>query len=238
MTIRLLPDIDLARIAPQPDDLKRKSLEQMKSGRPPFSYNPLRSCFYDIFNIHPGLALGTPPPTPWQKIEDELKKKCRPGAELTHNKRVARGLHDFTTSRRVTGRKHEFFPLSMGVGSKVTFWLPMILAIDDEAHAIFIEPRRARGLTAEGRRFAFSMMHERIRAADEDFAEVSLGIIRFAEPEGDRRAARLFTDEGVDLYSLEELEFMVASTYEMWSDVLEEREATTRRKSTGTGPLI
>ncbi|MGY9047691.1 MAG: type VI toxin-antitoxin system SocB family DNA replication inhibitor toxin, partial [Rhodobacterales bacterium] len=130
------------------------------------------------------------------------------------------------------------FPLSMGRGRKVTFWLPMILSIDDKAHAIFIEPRRARGLTAEGRRFAFSMMHERIRAADEDFADVRLAIVRFADPDGDRRSAKLFTDAGVDLYSLDELELMVASTYHMWSEVLEERESDTRRRSTGTGPLI
>lgn len=238
MTIRLLPDIDLARIAPQPDDMKRKSLEQMKGGRPPFSYSPLRSCFDDIFNIQPGLAFGSALPTPWSVIEAELDKRCRSEVERVHNKRVARGLHDFATSGRVMGRKHEFFPLSMGVGRKVTFWLPMILAIDEQAHAIFIEPRRARGLTADGRRFAFSMMHERIRAADEDFTDVRLGIVRFADPDGDRRAARLFTDVGVDLYSLDELEQMVASTYEMWREVLEERERAERGRATGTGPLI
>lgn len=236
MTIRLLPDIDLARIAPQPDDIKRKSLQQMKGGRPPVSYNPLRSCFDDIFNIQPGLAFGYAPPTPWAVIEAELDSRCRSEVERVQNKRVARGLHDFASSGRLMGRKHEFFPLSMGAGRKVTFWLPMILAIDERAHAIFIEPRRTRGLMANGRRFAFSMMHERIRAADEDFADVRLGIVRFADPDGDRRAARLFTDVDVDLYPLEKLEHMVATTYEMWREVLEERAE--RGRATGTGPLI
>jgi len=217
--------------------MKRKSLEQMKGGRPPFSYNPLRSCFDDIFNIQPGLAFGSSLPTPWSVIETELDKRCRSEIERVHNKRVARGLHDFAASGRVMGRKHEFFPLSMGVGRKVTLWLPMILAIDEQAHAIFIEPRRARGLNAAGMRFAFSMMHERIRAADEDFA-VCLGIVKFADPDGDRRAARLFTDTGVDLHPLDELEQMVASTYEMWREVLEEREHAERGRGTGTGPLI
>ncbi len=238
MTIPLLPEIDLARIAPQRDDMKRKSLEQMKVGFSTFSYKPVRSCFADIFNVQPELDLGIAKPTPWNVIESALRKKSRSENEFTYNRRVAIGLHEFATSGRVFGRKHEFFPLSMGMGRKVTFWLPMILAIDNEASALFIEPRRTRGLSSQGRRFAFSMMHERIRAADEDFAGVKLTIAQFSDPAGDRRDVTLHTDEGVDLYSREELEYMVSSTYEMWREVHEERERKTRGRDTGTGPLI
>lgn len=238
MTMRRLPDIDLARIAPQRDDMKRKSLEQMKGGFSTFSYKPVRSCFSDIFNIQPDLVLGAADPTPWTVIEAELRKRSKSDEEFTYNRRVALGLHDFATSGRVFGRRQEFFPLSMGMGQKVTFWLPMILAVDEQASALFIEPRRTRGLTAEGRRFAFSMMHERIRAADEDFADVRLTIVQFGDPSNDRRAVRLRTDEGVELYSREELERMVASTYEMWREVLEDRERKARGRATGTGPLF
>lgn len=75
MTIRPLPDIDLARIAPQPTDMKRKSLEQMRGGRPPFSYKPLRSCYDDIFNIQPDLDFGAAAVTPWATIEKALAKR-------------------------------------------------------------------------------------------------------------------------------------------------------------------
>jgi hypothetical protein len=238
VTIRLLPDIDLARIAPQRDDMKRKSLEQMKGGFSTFSYKPVRACFSDIFNIQPELDFGKAKPTPWAVIEAELRKRCKSDEEFTYNRRVALGLHDFAASGRVFGRRHEFFPLSMGMGQKVTFWLPMVLAIDEQASAIFIEPRRNRGLNAEGRRFAFSMMHERIRAADEDFADVRLTIAQFGDPSDERRAVRLQTDEGLELHSREELEQMVASTYEMWREVLEERERKARGRATGTGTLI
>lgn len=238
MTMRLLPDIDLARIAPQRDDMKRRSLEQMKGGFSSFSYKPVRSCFSDIFNIQPELGFGAAEPTPWAAIETELQRRSKSDAEFTYNRRVALGLHEFATSGRVYGRRHEFFPLSMGMGQKVTYWLPMILSIDEQASAVFIEPRRTRGLTAEGRRFAFSMMHERIRAVDEDFAEVRLTIVQFGDPSDDRRAVTLHNDVGVDLYSREQLEQMVASTYHMWHEVLEERERKTRGRSTGTGPLI
>ncbi len=235
--IRPLPDIDLARIAPQPDEMKRKSLEAMRAGRPPFSYKPVRSCFGDIFNLQPEM-FGEAARTEWSKIQRELVKRCKSDDELEHNLRVARGLYEFASEKRVMSRRQEFFPLAMSIGRKVTFWLPMVVAIEEEPHAVFIEPRRTRGLTAEGRRFAFSMMHERIRAADEDFAELKLVILRFSDPEGDKRAVRLFTDESVSLCGLDELETMVASTYEMWRQVCEDRERETRRKGTGTGPLF
>ncbi len=235
--IRPLPDIDLARIAPQSDDMKRKSLEAMRAGRPPFSYKPVRGCFGDLFNIQYEM-FGESARTEWSKIERELVKSCKSEDELAQNLRVARGLHEFASERGVMSRRQEFFPLAMSIGRKVTFWLPMVVAIEEQPHAVFVEPRRARGLTAEGRRFAFSMMHERIRAADEDFAELKLAILRFNDPDGDKRSVRLFTDEGIDLYGLDELESMVSSTYEMWRQVCEDRERETRRKGTGTGPLF
>ena len=81
-------------------------------------------------------------------------------------------------------------------------------------------------------------MHERIRAADEDFADVRLTIAQFGEPSDGRLAVTLHTDEGFWLYSREGVEQMVASTYEMWREVLEERERKARGRATGTGPLI
>lgn len=238
MTIRPLPDIDLARIAPQQKDMKRASLEQMRSGRPPFSYKPVRSCYDDIFNIQPGLDFGAATPTPWSTIEHMLTRRSTSAIEFEHNKRVARGLYDFATSGEVIGRKHEFFPLAMGAGRKITLWNSMVVAINDAPYAIFIEPRSTRGLTTEGRRFAFSMMHERIRAADEDFAEIGLAIIRFGDPSEGTRAARQYTDKDVTLYNLDELERMVAETYDMWREVCDEREREARHRSTGTEPLI
>ena len=238
MTTRLLHEIDLARIAPQPDEMKRTSLQQMKGGFPSFSYRPVRSCFPDIFNVQPELDLGPAPPTPWSVIETQLKKRSKSDEELTHNLMVALGLYEFTTSGRVIAREHEFFPLPMGIARKLKLWLDMIMAIDERPSALFIDPRRSRGLTAAGRRFVLSVMHERIRAPDEDFAEVQLTIAQFEDESDGRRAVRLYNDEGIKLYSREELEQMVAATYKIWREVLEDRRREAGGRRTGTGPLI
>jgi hypothetical protein len=236
--IRPLPDIDLARIASLPKDKQLKPLQQMRIGHPPFSYGPFRTCSHDIFNVQPGL-FGPVSPTDFSVVERQLKKKCKSDEELKANLAVARGLHQFATEAAMLGRVQEFFPLGMGAGQKVSYWLPMVLSYEGRALVPFIDPRRSRGLTAEARRFVFSMMHERIRAADPDFEAVSFAIFQFGEFNEDRRSPRLHMDDGVTLFSLDELEAMVATTYELWSEVCEERDTEERRKSTGTrGSLI
>jgi hypothetical protein len=58
-------------------------------------------------------------------------------------------------------------------------------------------------------------MHERIRAADPDFADVSSAIVQFALSEKGPRIPVLFSDRGVELFTFEELDQMVGETYEM-----------------------
>ena len=237
MKIRPLPEIDLARIATLPFDQQRKQLEQIIDGHPPFSYNPLRAGFADIFNIQPAL-FGAVEPTDWSVVAEIVGKKCKSDDEAVANLRVAKGLHHFTTENRTFGRAKEFFPMTVSVGRKVIYWLPMVLAIEGRPLIPFIDPRRSRRLTQEARRFVFSMMHERIRAADPDYADVRFGIFQFGDPEEDVRSPKLHADTYVSLFSLGELESMIRVTYELWREVCEEREAVARRKADGTrGPL-
>lgn len=238
MKIRPLPDIDLARIASLPNVQQRKQLEQIRYGRPPFSYGPLRTCFHDIFNVQPDM-FGPVAPTDWSVVEAQLRRKCRSDDELKANLAVACGLHQFVADTKMLGRAQEFFPLAMGAGQKVSYWLPMVLSHEGRAVVPFIDPRRSRSLTREARRFTFSMMHERIRAADPDYEAVRFAIFQFGDINEDRRAPILHTDDGVTLFSLGELETMVSATYALWHEVCEERETEERRKATGTrGPLI
>lgn len=236
MTTPLLHDTDLARIAPLPDDMKRSQLMQMKGGFSPFSYKPVTTCYPDIFNVQSGM-FGASPATPWKQIQAQVIRASRLGDEQRNNLQVAKALYEFASNAGAIARRHDFFPMHIGVGKKVSFWLPMVLAVDEQPHAIFIDPRRSKGLTELGRKFAFSMMHERIRAADADFAAINLGIIQFRDDKDDGRTVRLFTDHEVELFDFSELESMVSSTYRIWQEIHEEREVI-RRKDTGTGPLI
>ena len=79
----------------------------------------------------------------------------------------------------------------------------------------FFDPRRAKSLTIEGRRFVFSVMHEHIRAADPDFAEVALGVVQFSLSEKGPRIPAIIMDDGVRLFTFDELDRMVRETYEL-----------------------
>ncbi|WP_109464513.1 type VI toxin-antitoxin system SocB family DNA replication inhibitor toxin [Albibacillus kandeliae] len=228
-----LPDIDLARIAPQPYDMKRKSLLAMRAGRPPFSYRPLRQCFSDIFDVQSEL-LGPTGKTPWKVIASKISRLSRSEKEKAANLRVARGLHDFASREGIEGRSFDIYPFPMGAAGKVVYWQSLILAIDGRPLVPFVEPRSARGLTAEGRRFAFSMMHERIRVDNPDLAEVRLGVIKFGAPTDDRRTAILYTADDLALYPRDALQEMVSSTHTMWKEICSEREFEARRRATGT----
>lgn len=238
MKIRPLPDIDLARIASSPKELQRKQLEQMRDGRPPFTYGPLRTCFHDIFNVQPEM-FGLVEPTAWPIVESRLREKCRSEAELKANIAVARGLHNFAMNAQMLGREQDFLSLSMTTGQRVSYWLPMVLSHEGQPIVPFIDPRHSKGLTKAARRFVFSMMHQHIRVADPDYESVQLAIFQFGDTKEDTRSPVMHSDENIELFSLDELESMVSDTYSLWQEVSLEREMDTRRRAGGTrGPLI
>ncbi|WP_291842951.1 hypothetical protein [Bradyrhizobium sp.] len=178
------------------------------------------------------------PRTPWEKIQTTIRKRSHSDVEEQANLRVAEGLFNFVSEKAIVGRRHDIFPLQLGIGTKVVFWQPVILTVDERATIPFLDPRRAKRLTAQGRRFVFSMMHERIRAADPDFADVSLAIVQFALSEKGPRIPVLFSDTGVELFTFEELDQMVGETYEMWREVCEERTVEARRRGATGGGLF
>lgn len=174
MKIRRLPEIDLARVATLPTDQKRLELERFKLGHPTITYKPVRTRFADIFNVQPDM-FGDGHPIQWSVLEGQIRQISRPGDECSANLLVAKGLHDFARSNDLRSRSQAFFPLSLSIGEKVEYWLPMVTALDAAPLVIFIDPRRGKRLTAEARRFVFSMMHEHIRVANPDFAVARLG---------------------------------------------------------------
>lgn len=234
MKIRRLPEIDLARIAPLPIERKRAELERFKLGRPTITYKPVRARFADIFNVKPDLFAATDP-TAWPVLERLIRAKATSDDERDANLLVAKGLYQFASANALRSRSHNFFSLSLSVGEKVEYWLPMVTALDSAPLVAFIDPRRSKHLTGEARRFVFSMMHEHIRVANPDFAEARLGILQFGDVVEDQRPAKLWTDAGIALHSFDELDLMVRETYDIWREVSEARESETRRKSAGGG---
>lgn len=237
MKIRRLPEIDLARIAPLPTDKKRRALEQLRRGRPKLSYAPFRQNIPDILNVQPAM-FGPVQHTDWAIVERSIWRSSRTEEEYKANLGVAKSLHGYGALHGIRARSQDFAKLPLSTGDKVEYWLSMVLALDGKPVIPFLDPRRAHGLTADGRRFVFSMMHEQIRAADPDYADVSLGIIQFTAADNDARQPILHLDHGVSLFDFSELDAMVRETHILWLEVQEGQEEA-RHKATGTrGSLL
>lgn len=229
---RPLPDIDLARITTEPLFRQRALLEQMRDGHPPISYAPVRSGIHDILNVQPEM-FGQVSPTAWATVQALIKKKSRSEEEEISNLRVALGLHRFATETQIFGRELSFPPLAMGMGRGVVYWDKMVLYLNGRPLIPFFDPRRTRGMTSNARRFAFSMMHERIREADPYYNGVTFGIFQFGDVRGDCRKVTLHTDEEAKRYTLDQMEEMVNATYQLWREVLTAREEEAHRAASG-----
>lgn len=228
-TRRSLPEIDLARIAPLPVAEKRRALEQMKLGWPPYSYNPMRASNLDILNVSLG-PLVEVPRTPWMPIASDITRRCHGDADaIAANLRAGEGLYNFATEFELVGRRHEFYSLAIGLSEKVSYWSPVVIALDRRPVVPFIDPRRTKKLTSDGRRFVFSMMNEHIRIPDPDFSDVRLAVFQFENTKVGVRPVAPYFDDDLKLWTLAELDEMVRETYEIWREVLEGREEEARR---------
>ncbi|MFH1555620.1 MAG: hypothetical protein ABII76_12270 [Pseudomonadota bacterium] len=239
MKIRRLPETDLARFAVMTPDKRRAALERHKTSYAPYSYNPMRGVIPAIFDIEVPL-LGRPLGYSWEVISGIIATcSKRSDAERTANLLVGELLFKFSKEHGVKGRGQDFYAMPVGMATAIRFWSPVVIAVDGKPVVPFIDPRKAHSLDAKARRFVLSVMHERIRVLDPDYREVGLGIFQFPI-DGKGRKVKFYTDESVDLYDFETLDLMVRETYEMWREVLAEREEKKRRGGgTGTyGPLF
>jgi hypothetical protein len=228
----LLPETDLARIAPLPTDLKWKALASFRVGVPPYSYKPVRTSIGDLLNLEAGM-LGELPRVPFAKIAKLISERSKSDAEEQANLRVAAGLY----AQEWRGRKEEFRPIATSIGEKLVYWTSAVLAVDGRPIVPFFNPRRD-PLPRQARRFVFSIMHEQIRVANPDYKDVLLGICHFAKTKTGPRAAKLTFDTGLELFTFDQLDAMVSETYAIWNEVCAGRVAESRRRASGSGPLI
>lgn len=236
MKIRRLSEIDLARIAPLDREEKLHRLRILKAGRPPHTYNPFRRSLGDILNLQPELFAGGPY-TDWQKIEANVKKLATTDTEEHFNLAVAEALYDFGVSEGILSYRKAIAPWAVGYGQSVTYWWNLYTIVDGRPCFLFVDPRLSNPLTQSARLFSLSIMHERIRVPDPDFNDARLLIVQFGKGEKGKRVVRLFDDSDVDLYSFDQLNEMIDETYQLWLQVLSEREEDAKKRPTGSTPM-
>jgi hypothetical protein len=118
MTVRLLPETDLARIALLPDDEKRIHLRRVKFGVPPHSYLPLRKAASGLFNARK--SLFDLPVCTLEEIVAAIRRDCRahPGW-IQPNLALARILFAFNAERGLVAVERDFGSVAIGFGAKL-----------------------------------------------------------------------------------------------------------------------
>jgi hypothetical protein len=236
-TVRLLPETDLARIALLSDKEKRIQLRRVKFGKPPHSYAPFRNAVSGLFNARKTL-LELPPCT-LRDIEIAIQKDCRGHPEwIEPNVALARILFGFNAKRGLVAVEKDFDPVPIGFGARLKLWHDFYTVQGDRPVVCFMDPRLNGGLTALGRRFAFSTMYHNLALAD--FSEAAFEILRFPKiKDADERRVRVYQFNPSEVVSQEEINAAIDTTYKIWIEVLAEREEEARRHPpTGTGGLF
>jgi hypothetical protein len=237
MKIRRLSEIDLARLAPLPRDEKLYRLRLLKSGRPPHTYNPMRKSLGDILNLQPEMFPLGSKYTSWSQVSANISKLATSETELKFNLAVARALYEFGVEKHVQSFAKPITPWAVGYEQHVRFWWDLYTVIDGQPCFIFADPRISSPLTQEGRKFVLSIMNERIRVPDPDFADAQLLIVQFGKGEHGTRVIREFPAGESKLFSFDELNEMIDETYKMWIEVLVERTEEVRKRPSGSTPL-
>ena len=241
--MKKLPSIsptDLARIATLPVAQQLIELQKLKKGFPPFTYRHTRLKLPDILNLALG-GMFSDTKAEWKHIEDALRRDCTSGDEFSYNVMAAKALYEFANDAAVSGtlQRDGFGAMPLGQGHTVAFWEKAVVNFNGRPHIIFIDLRSSKFLSPAARRFAFSAQHEQIRERDDDFREVGLLILRVTKPVENSRKVISYTDEGVELFSFDQLLEMTKRTYSLWEQVYFERTEEERKRAAGDdGPLF
>ncbi len=236
MKIRRIPETDLARITVLDPQSQWTQLKRLRNFKPPHTYKPTKTCVPDILNEQ-GPFTGSEP-TPWDKIDELIAKTATHQKEYEYNRAVAYSLHGFCTEHRIVSRRKPIAPWPVGFGHHVVYWWDLYCLLESRAVIPFIEPRLNNPMTALARLFAFSLIHERVRVSDPDFADAALLILQFGKGEEGYRPIRPHWAEGLHLFDSGEINEMVSTTYRIWKEVLSEREEMERKTGTDDLPLF
>jgi hypothetical protein len=211
------------------------ALRKQKSGFSPLSYDPVRACSLDILNAQNPL-LGPSPDTPLAEVERAVAKASRSEDERESNLVVARLLHHFVRAEGMLVTHVDHGTFATRIGDSVAYWVNAVVQHNDQLLIPFNDFRRTSGLTEDGRRFAASVMHLRVREQNRDLASARLAVFQFPYHRNER-SIRMTVVPEVDLYGPEALASMIAETYELWGEVLEEQAYEARRNGT-SGTLL
>lgn len=225
-----LPDTDLANFAALEPRARRQQLEKFKLGWSPFSYDIFRRYLPDLLRLSSGAFLLDA--VELDALVERIRRDCKVTAndiEAISNVAVARGARALAEQLGIAGRTEPNLAPRLIGGQYIGCWSRFVLNIDSSPVIPFFDPRRSsKKLTTRGKQVAFSIMHQSIRALDDDYANSRLAIVQFDDAKTGARTAGITYDDEFELFSYNDLDEMISATYRVWNDICEGRDEDSR----------
>lgn len=239
MKSRRLTETDMANMSFLPIAEKRRRLDAYIAPKKIVgSYEPFRSTIGDALNEQFPFLSEEHGATSLGDLEKRVSDGCKGDPDLlAMNLPVARATHAFSQAENLTAARHEIRPITLAFGHKYEFGMPLILRAPDYVCAAFPDLRRTNQVNERGAVFIASMMHQRLRANNPDFAELRLQIWRYAN--NFSRSVRAIQIPDELLISYELLIADVQETYEILHTAMRDAEMVKRSgKGSDAGPLF
>ena len=235
MTSRRLPETDIAKICVRPEGEQYKLLRNKRAFVPPHSLEPTRNYLSTL--------LGVPLPMfPEAKITREaalasLTSAIRRPKDRAPNLLRAEAILNFSERSVQRAAKETMSGHRVTVDNTIHLAHSIILELDSKPVIPFFDLRKSGHLTSQAREFVFSMNYHLIIDAMEEFRDFGLVILNYWEESPQNLGLSPYVFGGQPMFSYEELTDMVAKTYSIWLEVLEERK-TKGEPNEGHGPLF
>lgn len=229
-----LPETDIANLAFKPVEFKIAFLTNwLRPKQIKGSYEPLRRSVGEAANV--GLPLLPEiATTSLEQLEQLVQKACKGNTNLLNmNLAPVRAIRQFVNDKNAEASFLDDLPIALHPGMRYSFWAPMLIRYDGLSRIVFFDLRRTGGLSDSGLHVCFSIMHDRFRALNPDYADVRFETWKFLD--STNRSIRAICEWRAPI-GYNEIVADVAETY----NILNVVRAGNTARSTGTddGPLF
>lgn len=221
MTKLRLPNTDLANICTMSEKDQRGALERKRQFRPPHSLERTRQNLPTIMGAVDTLPLGESEldrDRARQAFAASLKEKDKHPNLLRFD-----ALWDFRTQCISRCAKHSFGSHRISVESSINLSDPLLVEIDRKRYVPTSDLRKSGRLVQRARDFVFAMNYHLIIDQEIDFEDCGLVILDYWHDSDSNHGIKPYFFDGNPKYSYEDLTSMIAFTYNLWDEIVNEK---------------
>ena len=222
MTSRRLPETDIANICTLSEASQFVRLRSKRSFVPPHSLEATRRNMSSLFGVK--IPIDIDEPQSDEKILFEFSNSIKRPRDRAPNVNRAEALLGFRRSCITEAVVEPLRSHRVSLDNSINLTHSLAVRIDKKGVIPFVDLRKSGHLSERGRDFVFAMNFHMIVDAIEDFSDFGLAILNYWEESKNNKGISPYLFSGTPRYTYEQLTDMIARTYQIWLEVLDERK--------------